>query len=141
MHILTFFVNFFFFPLLQNECLSALYIIQKGQVRLTYNPEQLNSTACSLLCAHLESGDHSQNNNEHIVEMSEGNHFGEWALLGECVSFITAVSIGEVVCTVITKENFDSTVGPLPKVLLEDRKYGLHYFRYIIFCIYISTLN
>ena len=124
---LTIFVNFLI-SVLQNECLSALYIIQKGRVRLTYNPEQLDSNACSLLSAHLESGDHSQNNNEHIVEMSEGNHFGEWSLLGECISFITVVSIGELVCTVITREKFDSTVGPLPKVLPEDRKYGLALF-------------
>lgn len=107
---------------MQNECLSALYIIQKGSVRLTYNPNELNAEACSLLSSHLESGDHNQSEDDLIVEMSEGSHFGEWALLGKCISFLSVVSIGEVVCAVITKEKVDSTVGPLPKLLPEDRK-------------------
>lgn len=106
----------------QSGCLSALYIIRKGQVRLMYNPDQLAPTSCSLLSAHLESGDHSELNNEHIVKMSEGSHFGEWTLLGERINFLTIVSIGEVLCSVITKEKFDSTIGPVPKVVPEDCK-------------------
>ncbi|ONK80591.1 uncharacterized protein A4U43_C01F19540 [Asparagus officinalis] len=106
----------------ENDCLSALYIIQKGRVRLTYNPDQLSENSLSLLSTHLQTGDHSQNVGEYIVEVSEGSHFGEWALLGESVGFLTVVSIGEVVCTVVTKEKFDLTVGPLPKLLPEDRK-------------------
>lgn len=106
----------------ETECLSALHIIQKGQVEIRYNPEQFDPSAFSLLSAHLESGDHSQQDKEHVVKMSEGSHFGEWVLLGESINFLTVVSIGEVVCSVITKEKFDSTVGHLPKVLPEDRK-------------------
>lgn len=110
---------------MQNESLSALYIIQKGQVRLAYSPEQLDPTSCSILSAHLESGLHSQKSNETIVEMPEGSHFGEWALLGERFSLLTVVSIGEAACAVITKDKFESIVGPLPKVPPGDRKYGL----------------
>ncbi|CAL9121031.1 unnamed protein product [Musa acuminata var. zebrina] len=106
----------------KNEYLSALYIIQKGRVRLTYRPELLSPNACSLLSTLLDQGCHFQENDEHVVEMSEGSHFGQWAILGERISSLTAVSVGDVVCAVFTKENFDSAIGPLSKVQQDDLK-------------------
>lgn len=106
----------------KNDFLPALYIIQKGQVRLTYNMDLLSPNACSLLSVHPEQGEHNQGKNEYVVELTEGSHFGEWTLLGEHINSLCAVSIGDVVCAVMTKEIFDSTVGPISKLLPEDRK-------------------
>ncbi|XP_026658591.2 protein phosphatase 2C and cyclic nucleotide-binding/kinase domain-containing protein isoform X3 [Phoenix dactylifera] len=66
----------------KNNCLSALYIIQKGRVRLTYKPEVVSPNICSFLSAHLAQGIHSQEQDEHVVDMTEGSYFGEWTLLG-----------------------------------------------------------
>lgn len=106
----------------KDETLSALYIIQKGHVRLMYNPDQLNEENCSLLRNHLELGNQRENDGEIIIDLSEGSHFGEWVLLGEAISYLTIISIGEVVCSILSKENFDLTVGPVSKPLPEDRK-------------------
>lgn len=111
--------------ILQNECLSALYIIQKGTVRLTYKPELLSPNACSLLSTLFDQGCHFQEDDEHVVEMSEGSHFGQWAILGESFSSLTIIAVSDVVCSVFTKENFDSIVGSLWKVQQENRKYVL----------------
>ncbi|WOL02195.1 protein phosphatase 2C and cyclic nucleotide-binding/kinase domain-containing protein isoform X2 [Canna indica] len=106
----------------KNESLSALYIIQKGRVRLTYRPELLSPNACSLLSTIFDQGCHFQEDNEHVVEMAEGSHFGQWAILGESISSLTAIAVGDVVCAVFTKENFDTIVGPLTKIQQEHRK-------------------
>ncbi|KAJ6828221.1 protein phosphatase 2C and cyclic nucleotide-binding/kinase domain-containing protein [Iris pallida] len=81
----------------KNDFLPALYIIQKGQVRLTYNKDLLSPNACSLLSVHPEQGEHDQDKNEYVVELTEGSHFGEWTLLGEHINSLCAVSIGDVV--------------------------------------------
>lgn len=109
--------------ILQNQRLSSLYLIQKGKVRLTYRPELLSPNACSLLSTLFDQGCHFQEDGEHIVEISEGSHFGQWTLLDEHISSLTAVSVGEVVCSVFTKENFDLIVGPLTKAQNNHRKY------------------
>lgn len=105
----------------KNECLSSLYIIKKGQVKLTYSGD-LTSPYTPFLSTLLDNGDHIEDKNEYVVEMTEGTHFGEWALVGECINFLTAVSVGEVLCTVITKEKFDAAVGPLSKPQQDDCK-------------------
>ncbi|XP_058114463.1 protein phosphatase 2C and cyclic nucleotide-binding/kinase domain-containing protein isoform X1 [Magnolia sinica] len=107
----------------KNESLSALYIIQKGRVRLTYNMDLIRSpNICSILPENLEQEDPTQDNNECSVEKAEGSYFGEWTLLGEHVDSLSAVAVGDVVCVVITKERFDSAVGPLAKLPQDDRK-------------------
>ncbi|XP_077209972.1 protein phosphatase 2C and cyclic nucleotide-binding/kinase domain-containing protein isoform X2 [Tasmannia lanceolata] len=105
----------------KNECISALYIIQKGQVRLTYNPNLIRSpNVRSLLSDNLEQEDHSQMNNEHSLEKTEGSYFGEWVLVGEVLSSLSAVAVGDVVCAVITKEKFESAVGRLARLSKDD---------------------
>lgn len=105
----------------KNECLSALYIIQKGQVKLIYNGDLSSSDSC-FLSTIFERGDHNEDNNEYVVEMTEGTHFGEWALVGESINSLTVVSVGDVMCAVITKEKFDAALGPLSKLQPDDRK-------------------
>lgn len=92
-------------------------------MRLTYKPEAISPNICSFLSVHLAQGIHSQERDEHVVEMTEGGYFGEWTLLGEHISLLRAVSVGNVVCAVITKEKFDSAVGPLSKFSQDDHKY------------------
>ncbi|PON92608.1 cAMP-dependent protein kinase regulatory subunit [Trema orientale] len=77
----------------KNEGLSALYIIQKRR-----------------------------GSKELSVEKTEGRYFGEWTLLGEYNDSISAVAIGDVICAVLTKENFESAVGPLRKLSQDDQK-------------------
>lgn len=109
---------------LQNEGLNALYIIQKGQVRITYSMELIKShNASSLMSDHQKQDDDSQSNRELSVEKKEGSYFGEWALLGEHIGSLNAVAVGDVVCAVLTKEKFDSVVGPLTKLSQGDNKY------------------
>jgi len=56
-----------------------------------------------------------------VVEIDEGGHFGEWALIGETISF-TAIAVGDVTCSTIAKEKFDTIVGPLPKLSQADAR-------------------
>ncbi|XP_072985418.1 protein phosphatase 2C and cyclic nucleotide-binding/kinase domain-containing protein isoform X2 [Typha latifolia] len=104
----------------KNDSPSSLYIIRKGRVRLRYSPDLLSPNVCSTLYSHLDQGHHTLDNGDHVIEMAEGNHFGEWALIGESTSSLTVVSIGDVICAVITKEKFDSVVGPLSKLPQDD---------------------
>ncbi|XP_059634930.1 protein phosphatase 2C and cyclic nucleotide-binding/kinase domain-containing protein [Cornus florida] len=107
----------------QNETLMGLYIIQKGQVRITFNEEVVNShNVCSLVPDSEKQDDDMQNNKELSVEKAEGSYFGEWRLLGEHISSLNAVAVGDVVCAVLTKEKFDSVVGPLAKLSQDDHK-------------------
>ena len=41
--------------------------------------------------------------------------------------------MGDVVCAVLTKENFDSVIGPLIKLSQDDRKYVASYYHIQIF--------
>lgn len=77
--------------LLQNDNPSGLYIIQKGRVRLTYNPNVVSPVICNILPAQHAEGDDSEETEEHVVEIEEGSHFGEWALIGQSIE---VVSIG-----------------------------------------------
>ncbi|KAL5729115.1 cGMP-dependent protein kinase [Ranunculus cassubicifolius] len=101
----------------RNEPLSALYIIQKGQVRITYDIDVMtNPNIDSLLPENSKQEDHTQSRKEVVVEKKEGSYFGEWALLGEQVGSLSAVAVGDVVCVLVTKEKFDSAVGPITKI-------------------------
>ncbi|KAL5976834.1 hypothetical protein ACLOJK_021168 [Asimina triloba] len=107
----------------KNEHLSALYIIQKGRVRLAYNLDLIGSSnICSILPENLEQQDPSQNSNECSVEKTEGSYFGEWTIYGERIDSLSAVAVGDVVCLVLTKEKFDSAVGPIAKLPQDDHK-------------------
>lgn len=109
---------------LQNEGLLALYIIQKGKVRITFDSNSVsNPVVCSLMADDQKQGDNPQSGKEILVEKTEGTYFGEWTLLGEHIDLFNAVAVGDVVCAVLTKEKFDSVMGPLTKLTQDDQKY------------------
>ncbi|CAL5058821.1 unnamed protein product [Urochloa decumbens] len=93
---------------------SALYVIQRGRVRLILAADQMNSDTWDLISAQTEQAQNSQENGNYVVEIDEGGHFGEWTLVGETITF-TAIAVGDVTCSTIAKEKFDIIVGPLPK--------------------------
>ncbi|XP_019052377.1 PREDICTED: protein phosphatase 2C and cyclic nucleotide-binding/kinase domain-containing protein isoform X2 [Nelumbo nucifera] len=107
----------------RNEGLSALYIIQKGRVRITCDMDLITSpNVCSLLSDDLEQENHTEINKQLSVDKAEGSYFGEWALLGEHIGSLSAVAVGDVVCAILSKEKFDSVVGPLKKLSEDDHK-------------------
>ncbi|KAF6164475.1 hypothetical protein GIB67_025301 [Kingdonia uniflora] len=109
----------------RNEPLVALYIIQKGKVRITYDTDQMtNPNIGSLLSNDPQQEDPTQIS----VEKSEGSYFGEWVLLGENVGSLSAVAVGDVVCFVVTKEKFDSVVGSLANLTKVDGKLKVNSF-------------
>ncbi|KAK9947785.1 hypothetical protein M0R45_003390 [Rubus argutus] len=78
----------------ENEGLLALYIIQKGKVRITFDSNSVsNPVVCSLMSDDQKQGDNPQ-----------------------------SVAVGDVICAVLTKEKFDSVIGPLTKLTQDDQK-------------------
>ncbi|PKA54434.1 Protein phosphatase 2C and cyclic nucleotide-binding/kinase domain-containing protein [Apostasia shenzhenica] len=106
----------------KEEPLSTLYIIQKGIVRLSYLGDTLSPNVCRIFSTYLDLRTENQDINSHVVELREGSHFGEWALVGESIGGWSAVSIGNVVCLLIAKEKLESVVGPLSNHSQEDQK-------------------
>ncbi|CAK9172737.1 unnamed protein product [Ilex paraguariensis] len=106
-----------------NESPLGLYIIQKGQIRITFEAESLRRpNSSSLMSENPKQNVDIQNNKEISLEKTEGSYFGEWTLLGEHIVTLSAVAIDDVVCAVLTKEKFDSIVGPLTKLSQDDHK-------------------
>ncbi|KAK9102372.1 hypothetical protein Sjap_019626 [Stephania japonica] len=106
----------------KNEALSALYVIQKGQVRITFDADLLKNPNMSNLLSEDKQGDQTQGKKDVTTIKEAGSYFGEWALLGETVDSLSAVAVGDVVCSVVTKEKFDSVVGPLVKLSQGENK-------------------
>jgi hypothetical protein len=83
----------------------------------------MSPDACNILDSNLKRWDHSQEKNgEILVSIPEGGHFGEWALLGDDINLLTAVSVGSAVCSVIDKEIFNEIAGPISRFQQEDVK-------------------
>lgn len=90
---------------------------------MTYEDETLRSpNVRSLPSPNITQEDHTRRYSVHEVLLSEGSHFGDWTLLGEKIGSLSAIAVGEVVCAVITKEKFDSAIGPLPNLPPDDQK-------------------
>ncbi|XP_026447705.1 protein phosphatase 2C and cyclic nucleotide-binding/kinase domain-containing protein-like isoform X2 [Papaver somniferum] len=105
------------------ECLSAFYIIKKGQVKITCGSDVIKSSSfASLLSDNMKQENDRLNDEEFSVEKNEGSYFGEWVLLDEKVISLSATAVGDVVCLVLTKEKFESAIGPLAKLSQNDRK-------------------
>ncbi|XP_031250576.1 protein phosphatase 2C and cyclic nucleotide-binding/kinase domain-containing protein isoform X2 [Pistacia vera] len=128
----------------RNECLFALYIIQKGQVKITFDADLLcNPNVCSLKSENQKEDDNPESSKELSVEKTEGSYFGEWTLLGEHMSSFSAVAVDDVVCAILTKEKFDLVVGPLTKLSQDDQKskdYSSGFPKEITKTVDISTL-
>ncbi|KAK1421022.1 hypothetical protein QVD17_23065 [Tagetes erecta] len=95
--------------------LLGLYMIQKGKVRISFD-SYISSENASSLMSDIQKLD-EDSGTELSMEKNEGSYFGEWTLLGECIDSLNVVALGNVVCAVLTKEKFESVVGPLPKIL------------------------
>ena len=121
---------------LQNEGPVALYIIQKGQVRITFDPDSIRSPSFGSLVSDNQKQDDDTESSTEFVVKTEGSYFGEWALLGENIGSFSAVAMGDVVCAVLTKEKFDAVVGPLAKLSQGDEKYDLISCREC-YCLYL----
>ncbi|KMT03150.1 hypothetical protein BVRB_8g197060 [Beta vulgaris subsp. vulgaris] len=107
----------------QHECVSALYIIQKGRVRIEFDVDVLESpNVGSLNCDFLVQNDVKQSNRRLLVEKPEGSYFGEWALLDDQISPLAVSAVGDVICSALTKEQFDLVAGPLAKISLDEQK-------------------
>ncbi|RVW38371.1 Protein phosphatase 2C and cyclic nucleotide-binding/kinase domain-containing protein [Vitis vinifera] len=106
----------------KNEGPVALYIIQKGQVRITFDPDSIRSPSFGSLVSDNQKQDDDTESSTEFVVKTEGSYFGEWALLGENIGSFSAVAMGDVVCAVLTKEKFDAVVGPLAKLSQGDEK-------------------
>ncbi|CAJ1951699.1 unnamed protein product [Sphenostylis stenocarpa] len=105
----------------KNEIL-ALYIIQKGRVKITFDSDLLMSPNAYSLKPDTQNEDDVQNRREISIEKPEGSYFGEWALYGEHIGSISAVAVGDVVCALLTKDKFESVIGSLQKISQEDHK-------------------
>lgn len=108
----------------QSEPISSLYIIQKGRVRLSYAADLMGRSPnmYSLMTAN-QVENHGEKHGELSIEKDEGSYFGEWGILGEDIGSISATSIGDVVCLVLTREKFESAIGPLAVLTRDDNKY------------------
>ncbi|XP_076887528.1 protein phosphatase 2C and cyclic nucleotide-binding/kinase domain-containing protein-like isoform X2 [Bidens hawaiensis] len=95
--------------------LMGLYMIQKGKVRISFD-SYISSENASSLMSDIQKLD-EDSGAELSMEKNEGSYFGEWTLLGERIDSLNVVAVGNVVCAVLTKEKFESVVGPLPKIL------------------------
>lgn len=106
----------------KGDDLSGLYMVQKGQVRITFDSYISSQNASSLMSDIQKDDDNDGMNNgtELSMQKSEGSYFGEWTLFGECIDSLRVVALGNVVCAVLTKEKFESVVGPLPKFLQDE---------------------
>ncbi|XP_076946134.1 protein phosphatase 2C and cyclic nucleotide-binding/kinase domain-containing protein-like isoform X2 [Bidens hawaiensis] len=95
--------------------LMGLYMIQKGKVRISFD-SYISSENASSLMSDIQKLD-EDSGAELSMEKNEGSYFGEWTLLGERIDSLNVTALGNVVCAVLTKQKFESVVGPLPKIL------------------------
>nr|CAB3446431.1 unnamed protein product [Digitaria exilis] len=77
---------------IQNDDVSALYVIRRGRVRLILAADQMNSDTWDLISAQTKQA-------QSILE-----------------------NVGDVTCSTITKESFDTIIGPLPKLSQADSR-------------------
>ncbi|KAG6389120.1 hypothetical protein SASPL_150579 [Salvia splendens] len=101
--------------LLENVDLLGLYVIQKGVIKITTCEMDLlkSVSLSSLVVPAIEKQDDGVSLES--FEKNEGSYFGEWTLLGEHIASLSVVVVGDVVCSVLTKEKFDSVVGDFVK--------------------------
>ncbi|XP_042041802.1 protein phosphatase 2C and cyclic nucleotide-binding/kinase domain-containing protein-like isoform X2 [Salvia splendens] len=105
----------------KNEDLLGLYVIQKGIIKITCEMDLEKSVnLSSLMMPAVEEQDDSMSGKSYSFDKTEGSYFGEWTLLGEQITSLSAVAVGDVVCSVLTKEKFDSVVGPPTKLSQDD---------------------
>uniref|UniRef100_A0A0C9RNT7 protein-serine/threonine phosphatase n=1 Tax=Wollemia nobilis TaxID=56998 RepID=A0A0C9RNT7_9CONI len=107
------------------ESLSAFYIVQQGEVKLTYH-SQLDKGSTTWKIVSNGNGWEDLNKHQKGLTKRQGDYFGEQTLLGEQISSITAAAVGNVVCSMITKEKFDLVVGSLQRNIQDDMQLRDH---------------
>ncbi|CAI9100405.1 OLC1v1037402C1 [Oldenlandia corymbosa var. corymbosa] len=106
----------------KNEDLVGLYIIQKGVVKISFDMASVKNTNARSLLTENQEDEEDHDKKVIFLEKSEGSYFGEWILLGECIDSIQVTAVSDVVCSVLTKDKFESVVGPLTKLSRDDHK-------------------
>lgn len=103
-------------------------------MRITFGTEVLESQNISSLKTEItKEYENLEIGTEVSIEKQEGSYFGEWALLGELKDSLSVVAVGEVVCVILTKENFESAVGPLTNLSDDSHKYDTTIFFMLVF--------
>lgn len=106
---------------MQNVPPLGLYIIQKGAVQISFDMDSVKGVNAPSLKPDVEKMDDDMSSKSISLEKTEGSYFGEWILLGEHLSSFSVIAVGNVVCSILTRENFDSVVGPLPRLSQADK--------------------
>ncbi|RAL37184.1 hypothetical protein DM860_004106 [Cuscuta australis] len=104
----------------KGEDLLGLYIVQKGKVKITFDMDTVKSKNASSLISGNKKPDFVPDNKGMSLQKTEGSYFGEWTLLGEHVGSLSVIAVGNVVCSILTKEKFDTVKGPLTKFSQDD---------------------
>ncbi|CAH9131278.1 unnamed protein product [Cuscuta epithymum] len=97
----------------KDEDLLGLYIIQKGEVEVTFDMDTVKIKNISSLICDNKKHDLVPNNKGVSLQKAEGSYFGEWTLHGENVGCLSVIAVGNVVCSVLTKEKFERVMGPV----------------------------
>jgi cGMP-dependent protein kinase 2 len=111
----------------QDEVLSAFYIVNKGHVDVTYH-ENLGTDYLQEFQLPRASSEFAVKRCKLAVSDDCGEDepdfrsFGEWVLLKEPGPPMTAVAVGDVQCWTITRKRFEETVGSLRSIMLEDQQ-------------------
>lgn len=95
-------------------------------MKITCNMDSVDTASASSLIPAVEKQDDTISRKSFTVEKTEGSYFGEWTLLGERMSPLNIVAVGDIICSILTKDKFDSVVGPLAKLSQDDHKYVLN---------------
>ncbi|XP_022893311.1 protein phosphatase 2C and cyclic nucleotide-binding/kinase domain-containing protein isoform X2 [Olea europaea var. sylvestris] len=106
----------------KSEDLLGMYIIQKGVVKITCDVDSAKNVNAPSIIPPSDNHYDDITNESLSVEKTEGSYFGEWKLLGEDISPFRVVAVGDVVCSVLTREKFDAVVGPLARSSQDDQK-------------------
>ncbi|KZV21642.1 protein phosphatase 2C and cyclic nucleotide-binding/kinase domain-containing protein-like [Dorcoceras hygrometricum] len=111
----------------KNVAPLGLYIIQKGAVKISFDVDSVRGVNAPSLKHDVEKLDDDVSSKCISLEKTEGSYFGEWILLGEHLPSLSVIAVGNVVCSILTMENFDSVVGPLPRLSQADKsKYSTY---------------
>lgn len=120
-----------FVCLMQDESLDAFWVVNRGDVDVTYHDGENGDSGEFQLpraslewtgerCGFIEDADgHGRG---HGREMRQVKWFGEWVLARSLAKSITVVATSDVECWYITREAFEGAVGPLSLILKEDER-------------------
>jgi len=86
----------------QGEHSETFYVIVEGRVRCTKK-------------------EHPSDPEVELMQLAEGQYFGERALLQAAPRAANVVAVGKLKCLYISKDAFEEVLGPLQKIMNDDR--------------------